>query len=183
MFVLHTYLLLEAILKRIIVVDTETSGLSAKVGGRVIEVGAVEIEDGYMVSQFEMLINTGAVISYSAYQVHGISEAMLRGQPSPDYAWKQFCNFVGDSTLVAHNATFDSTFIKNEFNLLGLTLQNKWNCTLKLARQRLPNLPNHRLETVYRHLFKTIPKSVNRHRALDDAKLAAAIWVKLVGDV
>ncbi len=166
--------------ERTVVVDVETSGMSAGKGGRVIEVGAVVLEGGMIVAEFDSLINSGAPIHYGAYRVHGISEEMLRGQPTPEDAWERFRKFIGNAQLVAHNAPFDSSFIRHEFSLLNISLPNAWDCTLRLSRHKLPQAPNHRLETVYRYLFGIIPASVKRHRALDDARLAARIWVKLM---
>jgi DNA polymerase-3 subunit epsilon len=165
---------------RSVVVDVETSGMSAGNGGRVIEVGAVLLEGSSIVAEFNTLIDSGAAIHFGAYRVHGISEEMLRGKPLPEDVWDRFRKFVGAADLVAHNASFDSSFIRHELGLLGYDLPNNWHCTVRLARQKLPHLHNHKLETVYRHLFGTLPPAVQRHRALDDAKLAAGIWMRLM---
>jgi len=95
---------------RIVVVDVETSGMSAGKGGRVIEVGAVVLEGGSIVAEFDTLIDTGASIQYGAYRVHGLSEEMLCGKPLPEDVWGSFSGFIGDARLVAHNAPFDSSF-------------------------------------------------------------------------
>lgn len=166
-------------MSRIVVVDVETTGLSAQRGGRVIEVGAVVLEDGAIVAEFGTLIDTGATISYGAYRVHGISEEMLSGQPEPAEVWRNFSKLVGTAPLVAHNAPFDSAFVRHELSRLGLDLPNPWHCTVRLARRKLPHLPNHRLDTVYRHLFGSIPHDAARHRALDDARLTASVWNRL----
>jgi DNA polymerase-3 subunit epsilon len=165
---------------RTIVVDVETSGHSVQRGGRVIEVGAVALESGIVVAELDTLIDAGVVISYGAYRVHGISEDMLCGKPSPEDVWGSFRDFAGDAALVAHNAPFDSAFIRHELGLLGIGLPNTWHCTVRLARRHLPHLPNHKLDTVYRHLFGDMPAAVQRHRALDDARLAARVWMELV---
>ena len=162
-----------------IVVDVETTGLSVRHRGRVIEVGAVALENGIVVGELGTLIDAGAPISYGAWRVHGISEEMLCGKPSPEDVWATFRAFAGDAPLVAHNAPFDSAFVRNELALLGHRLPNPWHCTVRLARRLLPQLPNHKLDTVYRYLFGALPSSVKRHRALDDARMAARIWVKL----
>jgi len=165
---------------RYIAVDVETSRLSVQRGGRVIEIGAAAVEGGVIVAEMDGLIDTGASISYGAFLVHGISEGMLSGQAAPEHAWRSFREFAGDAPLVAHNAPFDSGFIRHELALLGYQLPNQWHCTVRLARQKLPQLPNHKLDTVYRYLFGALPKSVQRHRALDDARLAARIWARLM---
>jgi DNA polymerase-3 subunit epsilon len=162
-----------------VIVDVETTGMSIQRGGRVIEVGAVALDGGVTVAELDTLIDSGAAISYGAYRVHGISGAMLAGKPQPDDVWLSFLEFVGAAELVAHNATFDSTFIHHELARLGIRMTNPWSCTVRLARQKLPQLPNHKLDTVYRYLFGSLPTSVRRHRALDDARMAARIWVEL----
>lgn len=164
---------------RIIIVDTETTGLGVPRGGRVIEVGAVAVENGKITEEFSTLINSGAAISYGAFRVHGISEEMLAGQPSPEEVWPAFIEFIGNSHLAAHNSTFDSGFIRNELGLQGLSAHNQWHCTLRLARKQLPNLHNHKLGTVYEHLFGPIPQTIQTHRALDDARMTAKIWIEL----
>lgn len=167
---------------RTVIMDVETTGLSVRRGGRVIEVGAVAVVGDSIVGELDTLIYTGSAISYGAYQVHGISEEMLRGKPQPEDVWSSFLEFAGDDPLVAHNAPFDSSFVRNEVSLLGKAIPNIWHCTVRLARSRLPHLPNHKLDTVYRHLFGALPVSVQRHRALDDARLAARIWMELRGE-
>ena len=166
---------------RFVVVDVETTGLSAARGGRVIEVGAVLVENGAISSEFGTLIDTGAPISAGAFRVHGISESMLRGKPRPEEVWSRFRDFVADAPLVAHNSPFDSVFIRNELGLLGQRLPNRWFCTVNLSRKRLPHLANHRLETVARHLFPDLPANLTLHRAVDDARLTARIWLALEG--
>lgn len=165
--------------RRHVVVDVETTGLSVARGGRVIEVGAVAVEDGRIVAELGTLIDAGAPIAAGAYRVHGISPDMLVGKPAPTKAWPWLVDFFGDSPLIAHNASFDSAFIRHELSRLGLRLGNRWDCTVRLARRRLPHLPNHRLETVARHLFGEIPTECRLHRALDDARLTARVWLAI----
>ena len=170
-------------MNRIIVIDTETTGLSVKSGGRVIEIGAVAVENGQIVAELATLINTATPISYSAYQVHGISQQMLAGKPTPQEVWPWFLEFVGNnSPLVAHNAPFDRAFVQHELRLLAIPFESTWHCTLQLSRRKLPRLMNHKLETVYRYLFGALPEDVQRHRALDDARMAARVWIELGGE-
>jgi DNA polymerase-3 subunit epsilon len=105
---------------------------------------------------------------------------MLAGKPAPGEVWHSFREFVGDAPLIAHNSSFDSAFIRHELALLGQRLPNQWHCTVRLARKRLPHLPNHRLETVARHLLGEIPADCRLHRALDDARLTARVWLELM---
>lgn len=163
----------------IIVFDTETTGLSPSKGHRIIELGAVKLSGDQIVNEFHSLIDPGVPIAPQAQAVHGISRAMLRGQPLPDKIIPEFRDFIGRSKLVAHNAPFDSRFLRAEFGMFGFGLPNRIECTLKLSRRHLPRLPNHRLETVYRHLGGMVDSSLQRHRALDDARMAAFVWLGL----
>ncbi len=165
---------------RVVIVDVETTGLSTANGGRVIEIGAVAVEDGAIVAELGTLIQVSAPIHYGAQRVHGISSAMLRGKPTPAQVWPQFAEFIGSSPLVAHNSSFDSAFIRHEFALLGQHLPNPWHCTVRLARKRLSHLPNHKLETVARHLLGDLPTDCRLHRALDDARITARVWLALL---
>jgi DNA polymerase-3 subunit epsilon len=165
--------------ERIAIVDVETTGLATRNGGRVIEVGAVVVEAGAVVAEFGSLIKVAAPIHYGAERVHGISSAMLQGEPQPDQVWPRFLDFVGNASLVAHNYHFDKGFILHELSLLGLQLPNHWHCTLHLARKLLPGLDNHRLATVATALLGEIPADCRLHRALGDARLTALVWLEL----
>ena len=164
---------------RIIAIDVETTGLSPARGDRVIEIAAVIVEGGRLVDEFTSLIRVDHPIHPAAHKVHGISSLVLRDSPRPDEVWPEFARFIGTSTLLAHNAKFDLSFLKHEFSRIGLKFSNLHHCTLETSRRRLPHLPNHRLETVARHLLCGLPESIRLHRALDDARLAAQVWVAL----
>jgi len=163
--------------QRFVVFDLETTGLSYRQGDRVIEIGAVAIENRKVVAEFHSLVNVAREINPLAQQVHGISKAMLRGHPPAEEIVPAFYKFIHHSILIAHNAAFDLGFIANEFSLLGLPFEPASFCTLKLTRKLYPTLPSHRLEAVYRHLFNTIPQGM--HRALADAHLTAQLWLKI----
>jgi len=118
-------------------------------------------------------------IPWQVQQVHGITNEMLEGEPKPDEVWSEFYKFIAGSILVAHNASFDIGFLRHEFALLGMGLNNRSLCTLKMSRNLYPHLPNHKLETVSRYLLGRSCMRMQRHRALDDAKLAAMIWLEM----
>jgi DNA polymerase III subunit epsilon len=168
------------ICSRYIAVDVETSGLSPFQGGRVIEVAAVALQDGRIVAEYATLIDVACEIHPGAARVHGITRRMLQGQPAPEEAWRGFLEFVENSPLIAHNAGFDIRFIRHELARLGVSLLNQSICTLSLARRRYPQLKNHRLESVARHVLGGIPSGLCLHRALGDARLAAMVWVEMV---
>lgn len=164
--------------ERWVVLDVETTGLSPG-RDRVIEIGAVTGEGARIVDEFHSLIDPGRPVSWQAQRVHGISDGMLRGQPLAHEVLPEFFRFLGKSVLIAHNASFDLGFLRQEFARLGFGLGNRHHCTLQLSRRMLPFLPNHRLETVARHLFGTLDTQVRLHRALADARLTARVWVAL----
>lgn len=163
----------------IIAVDVETTGLSPARGHRVIEIAAVKIVAGQLGDTFQSLIDCGRDIPEPVQRINGITNEMLVGHPKPETVFAHFRDFVENSTLLAHNAPFDLSFIRHEFGRLGWGLRNPMRCTLQMSRQRFADLPNHRLETVFRHLFPDAIADLRLHRALEDARLTARIWVAM----
>ena len=164
---------------RYVALDVETTGLSPQNGDRVIEIGAVAIEEQSIVAEFSSLIDVGKMIPWHVQQVHGITNEMLYGEPKPDEVLPAFYEFITGSILVAHNASFDIGFLRHEFALLGMSLNNRSLCTLKMSRKLYPYLPNHKLKTVSRYLLGKSCEQMQMHRALDDAKLAGMIWLEM----
>ena len=166
-------------MNRYIALDVETTGFSPQNGDRVIEIGAVAIKNHGIVDEFSSLIDVDKMIPWQVQQVHGITNEMLGGEPKPDEVWSEFYEFITGSILVAHNASFDIGFLRHEFALLGMSLNNRSLCTLKMSRKLYPHLPNHKLETVSRYLLGKSCEQMQMHRALDDAKLAGMIWLEM----
>ena len=164
---------------RYVALDVETTGFSPKNGDRVIEIGAVAIENQSIVAEFSSLIDVDKKIPWQVQKVHGISNEMLYGKPKPDEVLPEFYKFIAGSILVAHNASFDLRFLTNEFALLGMSLDNRSLCTLQMSRKQYPHLPDHKLATVSQYLLGESCKHMQMHRALDDAKLAAMIWLEM----
>lgn len=163
-----------------VIFDVETTGFNPQRGARIIEIGAVHIENGNITSEFKSLINCGKAISKQAQKVHGITNEMLFGKPAPEEVLPDFLKFISKSTLVAHNAIFDIGFLRYEFSRLGLGLSNDYICTLKMSRKLFPELENHKLLTLAKHVLGYLPKNLHLHRALDDARLTAMIWMEMV---
>lgn len=164
---------------RYVVFDFETTGLSPARGHRIIEIGAVALREGEFVSEFHSLINPGRSIPKALEKIHGIANEMLINKPPPEEVIPKFRAFIGPAVIIAHNAKFDLSFLRHEFGRLGFGLANRYFCTLKISKKLLPRLSDYRLETVYEHLFGNIEESkVKRHRALDDARLTAKIWLE-----
>lgn len=125
------------------------------------------------------MVNSGCAIDPRAEAVHGITSEMLRNNPTPAEVFPLFWEFIGNSQLIAHNARFDVGFLRAEFRRLGFRMTNTVHCTLNLSRRLYSRLPNYRLETVYRHLCGEIDEGTRRHRALDDARLTAKVWLAM----
>lgn len=162
-----------------VAIDVETSDISPRTGGRVIEIAALVIANREIVEEFTTLIAVPCKISRRAQEVHRISSVMLKGQPPSEQVWPSFLALIGNHPLIAHNAKFDIPFIRHELSLLGLSLANPVICTLQQSRHLLPHLPSHSLDAVARHLLGGIPENCTRHRALGDAKLAALVWMEM----
>lgn len=160
--------------------DIETTGLYPRRGDRIIEIGAVAMRDRAVDCEFHSLVNVSRRISKPAHLIHGITDEDLQSAPIPELVFTQFQEFIKGGILVAHNAGFDVGFLRYEFQRHRLVLNNRSICTLKLSRRRFPDLPDHKLHTVYQHLFKTEPVQ-QRHRALDDARMVAEIWKGMEG--
>jgi DNA polymerase-3 subunit epsilon len=183
--------------ERYVVLDVETTGLSPWKGDRVIEIGAVSLEDGDIMAEFSTLIQVPREIPFRASQIHGITDEMLIGQPTPEEVFPVLDGFIRGSILVAHNARFDLGFLRREYELLGTRFHCPHVCTLEMSRNRFPHLRNHKLETIYRHLCSdtvetngdmmrkpegsaSCPRK-QTHRALDDARMVARIWLAMEG--
>jgi DNA polymerase-3 subunit epsilon len=166
-------------LYRHVVIDLETTGLSPRQGHRVIEIGAVAVENGAVVGEFTTLIDAGVPVPPVVQAIHGITDDMLAGQPPPEEVLPLFRAFIENSILVAHNAAFDIRFLRHEFARLGMGLPHPHVCTLEMSRLRFPRLIDRTLETVYLHLFPDAGLHRQNHRALDDARMTAKIWLKM----
>ena len=164
-----------------VALDCETTGLWPRQGHRVIEIGAVAVQNGGVVGEFTTLIDPGVPVPPVVQAIHGITDEMLAGQPPPEEILPLFSAFIADSVLVAHNAAFDVRFLRHEFARLKMGLPNRHVCTLEMSRRCFPRLPDHTLETIYLHLFPEAGLHRQNHRALDDARMTAKIWLKMEG--
>ncbi|MEJ7636632.1 MAG: 3'-5' exonuclease [Singulisphaera sp.] len=172
----------KATAREFVAFDLETTGLVAQVD-RVVEIGAVRFDaSGRELGRFETLVNPERPMSPAAWAVHGISDADLAGAPAARDVLPAFVGFLGDpetTTLLAHNASFDASFLGRELGRLGPTLpRHKVIDTLPLARRRLPHAPDHRLDTLARLLGLDPDGS---HRALPDSLRVKGLWVALDG--
>ncbi len=152
--------------------DLETTGLSPKTDA-IIEIGAVRIRDGQMVDQFTSFAQPGYPLSAKTVSLTGITDEMLAGAPSPAEVVDAFLDWLGDETpLAAHNAAFDTGFIRAYCQKSGRTFDPLYLDTMVLSQYLCPNLHNHKLDTVANHL-KLPP--FQHHRAYDDALVCGQI--------
>ena len=103
----------------VIVIDFETTGISPEHGARATEVAAVLISDGRIVGRYQSLMNAGVPIPPFIEALTGISNRMVRQAPSAASVMTQLADFIGDITLVAHNAAFDKKFLQSELERIG----------------------------------------------------------------
>lgn len=165
----------------VIVLDFETTGLSPKQGDRAIEIGAVRIEQGEVTGRFQQLMNPGFRINGFIEDFTGISNTMLQKAPPCDEVMDQFADFIGGHNLVAHNASFDRSFLDAELNLINRHYSGSFACTLLLARRLYQNAPNHKLGTLVK--FKNIPNDGVFHRALADSEVTSKLWLLMLDDI
>lgn len=144
--------------------DTETTGFSPA-NERIIEIGAIKYRNGKVLESKYWLINPGIPIPNT--KVHHISDHDVAGYPGFADTYKAFTSFVGDATLIAHNASFDVRFMTAEIVRNELTpLPNPVLNSLTLFRRWYPDTSSHKLAELAEHLDINIE---NKHRALDDS--------------
>lgn len=159
------------------IVDIETTGLDPA-ADEIIEIGAIKVEGGEVKDIFNKLIKPEKQVPENIVSLTGITQEMLVGELPVKPVLSLFASFIGDSIIVAHNAAFDTTFLKIKMKkYLNKELDNFIVCTLLVARDLLPNLENHKLPTIARYFNLDI---ANRHRAIGDAELTYQIWLKFL---
>ena len=156
-----------------VVFDIETTGFSSK-NDKIIEIGAVKLKNGEIVDTFSTFVDPKVNIPYKITELTSITQNMVNGEPTIEEVLPKFMDFVGDSVLVAHNASFDVGFIKKNLRDVGKTLKNPVMDTVPLARYLYPDLKKVKLNLVAKHLGISLE---NHHRAVDDAKATAEILV------
>lgn len=169
---------------REIVLDTETTGFEPHLGHRLVELAALEIEDFIPTGRsFHIYIDPERDMPPEAEKVHGLSADFLRGKPkfADAEVALAFLEFIGDAPLVAHNAGFDRAFVNWELNTIGMAPlpEGRWVDTLALARQRFPGMHNS-LDALCKR-FKISLSEREKHGALIDARLLAAVYLELKG--
>ncbi len=160
-----------------VILDTETTGLRPG-HHRVIELAGIRIRGGEVIGSFQSLLNPGVRLPSFIVQFTGISQEMVATAPKANEVFPDFLHFIDGAILVGHNVGFDLGFLLYEAQLLGYDFPIDGLDTILLARRFLPGLRRFKLDNLADHL--KIP-AANRHRALGDAKITAAIFTKLLG--
>ena len=159
-----------------VVFDIETTGFSA-VNDRIIEIGAVKVENGMITEKFSEFVNPERPIPFEIEKLTSINDRMVEDAPNISVILPKFMDFCGSSVLVAHNADFDTGFIRHNCEVLGLTYDYTYVDTLGIARSFLEGLENYKLDTVVEAMGCTL---ANHHRAVDDAGATADVFVRFL---
>ena len=169
-------------MSREIIFDVETTGTRVEDGHRIIQIGALELID-LMPSgrEYATLVNPERPIDPGAIAVHGITDEMVRDQPTFGEIIADFLDFVGEAPLVAHNAEFDRGFLNAELMRLGREPlpAERFVDTLLIARQRFPGQRNS-LDHLCRR-FGIDLSAREKHDALIDCRLLAQVYLELKG--
>ena len=159
-----------------VVFDIETTGFSASMH-QIIEIGAVKITDGKIVDTFSTFVNPKTEIPYRITELTHINDSMVADAPFISEVLPDFLDFVQDAVLVAHNASFDMSFIIQKGKDLGIEREYTYVDTVSLARVLLTNIAKFKLDNVAKHLKI---KLNNHHRAVDDADCTARIFQRFI---
>nr|WP_308759026.1 PolC-type DNA polymerase III [uncultured Anaerotignum sp.] len=160
-----------------VVFDIETTGLS-KEKEMITEIGAVKVADGKIIDRFSTFVNPQRPISAEITKLTGITDDMVKDAPTIENVLPEFLKFCEDTVLVAHNASFDTGFIRIAAERAGLgELHHTVVDTLELARALLPELNKHKLDIVCEYLGVTLN---GHHRAVNDAEATAEVFIKFL---
>ena len=159
-----------------VVFDIETTGFSA-VNDRIIEIGAVKVENGVITEKFSEFVNPERPIPFEIEKLTSINDRMVEDAPNISVILPRFMDFCKGSVLVAHNADFDTGFIRHNCEVLGLPYDYTYVDTLGIARSFLEGLKNYKLDTVVEAMGCTL---ANHHRAVDDAGATADVFVRFL---
>ncbi|MCR5419920.1 MAG: PolC-type DNA polymerase III [Lachnospiraceae bacterium] len=159
-----------------VVFDIETTGFSAE-KNNIIEIGAVKVEGGKITDKFSTFVNPKEPIPYRITQLTTITDSMVEDAPFISEVLPKFLDFIEGCALVAHNARFDVSFIRQKAKDLGIETDFTYLDTVAMARAMLPELGKFQLQHVAKAL--KVPLETH-HRAVDDAGCTAEIFVKLV---
>ncbi len=158
--------------------DIETTGLCPE-SDRIIEIGALKVKDGKIIEGFHEFINPLIKLPENIIKLTGITDEMLQHTKMEDMVIQHFIEFMEDYIVMGHNVEFDYSFIRTAANKLHLSFEKMGIDTLKLCRKLLPHLESKSLANMcsYYNIINN-----NAHRAYDDAKATALLYVSLCNE-
>ena len=161
------------------VFDTETTGLQPSAGDEIIQIGATRIVNGRLLRNetFEQLVDPRRPLVRESVQIHGITEDLLRGQPTIDKVLPFFRRFCEETVLVGHNVAFDMRFLQMKEEATGVQFRQPVLDTLLLSAVIHPNQESHQLEAIAERLGVHV---VGRHTALGDAFVTGEVFLKMI---
>ena len=161
------------------VFDTETTGLQPSAGDEIIQIGATRIVNGRLLRSetFEQLVDPRRPLVRESVQIHGITEDILRGQPTIDKVLPFFHGFCEETVLVGHNAAFDMRFLQMKEKATGVQFRQPVLDTLLLSAVIHPNQESHQLEAIAERLGVHV---IGRHTALGDAIVTGEVFLKMI---
>ena len=165
---------------KIVVLDTETTGLSVKDGHRIVEIGCIELEDLMPTKNiFHTYLNPERKVSEKALKVHGYTDEFLSDKKKFSEIVDEFLSFIKDKRLIIHNAEFDLSHLNNELNLLGKEkINNEIIDTLILARDKFPGA-GVSLDALCKRYNIDNSKRV-KHTAIVDCELLSKVYINLI---
>jgi DNA polymerase III epsilon subunit len=166
-------------LTEFVIFDVETTGLSPVEGDRIVEIAAVKVRGTQVVDKFYSLVNPQRSMPSQATQVNNITEEMLVTAPVAADILPQMIHFIGGACVAGHNVRFDLNFLCYELALIGRKLHDHTPAvdTLKMARELLPYLSNHKLAYLARSLGVVVDQT---HRAMADVEITVAVFQRLM---
>lgn len=159
-----------------VVFDIETTGLSP-LSCKITEIGAVLVQKDEVLAVFNTFVDPEMRIPPEITELTGIDDEMVKGAPKTEEAIRQFLAFIGDRMLVAHNASFDISFIRKAASDYGLPFSNAYLDTVSMSRFVNPDLKKHKLDIVAEYFNLG---EFRHHRASDDAEMCARVFYRMV---
>ncbi|MDA9876782.1 DNA polymerase III subunit epsilon [Candidatus Pelagibacter sp.] len=164
-----------------VILDTETTGLSAREGHRIVEIGCIEMDNLVPTrNRFHCYLNPERKVSEKALEVHGYTDEFLSTQKKFSEVVDEFLDFIYNKRLVIHNAEFDLSHLNNELTLLGKKKLDNENVidTLALARDKFPGSPIS-LDALCKR-YRVDNSKRTQHTALIDCDLLAKVYINLL---
>src|ERR1700760_1989092 len=167
---------------REIVLDTETTGFDPATGDRIVEIGCVELIDHLPTGRsFQAYLNPERLVPLETQKVHGLTDEFLADKPLFAHIVDELLEFLGDATLVIHNASFDLKFVNHELNRVNRPLIPHARAidTIEIAKTKIPGA-RYSLDELCKR-FGIDLSARSKHGALLDAELTARVYLELIG--